>query len=369
MELKKVYIISVGVIAMLANLTNASEIKMPTTAKLVFEEDWSTGRINPDKWYALHKRWGKGNHGVVRKNVFIAQDMVNGKKQNVLVCRGHGDEYKGDVVGWNGKGTRVGGVLATKKFFASGRYEVVMKIGSTDISPNGPKDPKRPIGMVPAIWTYSYKWVGAGKGSPKSFNRAKPMFNPHMRNEYWSEIDMPEFGKNQDLGTGLYNVFLNANHQSRTYPVKHVLDGKYHTFTSIWRTHLVPIKGVTDKQVVKSDGFWWIQDKSIPFASYRGNPLKRLGKDHYAVYAGKEVDHYIDGKYVGNNPTHVPAMAAQLSIGAWFPDWAGAAPWAESKVSVASVKVWQYGDPGDVRGVLTENVPDNMNEMGQPLKR
>ena len=345
------------------------KMAMPPGSKLVFEEDWSAGRIDPKKWYVLHKHWGAGNNGVVSQNVFVSRDIVDGVDKNILVCRGHGDRYEGSVVGWKGNVTRVGGAIVSKPFFASGRFEVVMKIGSADAKPGGPKDPKRPIGMVPAIWTYGYRWVGPGSSSPQSFNRSNPLFNPHMRNEYWSEIDMPEFGKEQDLETGLYNTFLNANHQSRKFPTKDAIDGEYHTFTSIWRTHLVPMDGITDDQVAESEGFWWIQDKSIPFWTYRGNPLKRIGKNRYELYAGKEVNHFIDGQYVGTNPTHVPAMAAQLTIGVWFPGWGGASPWGESKVSVASVKVWQYGDPGDVQGILTEDVPDNMDQKGNPLKR
>ena len=34
-----------------------------------FEENWSTGTIASDKWYVLHKKWGKGNNGVVKNNV------------------------------------------------------------------------------------------------------------------------------------------------------------------------------------------------------------------------------------------------------------------------------------------------------------
>ncbi len=368
---KTAYVVITAVLAILVYAASEPnpEMTMPESSKLVFEEDWSTGRIDPDKWYALHKRWGNGNYGVVRQNVFMAQDTVDGENKNVLVCRGHGDQYKGSVAGWKGNVTRVGGVIVSKPFFASGRYEIVMKIGATDAAPGGPKDSMRPIGMVPAIWTYAYRWVGPGKSAPDSFNRSTPLFNPHMRNEYWSEIDMPEFGKEQDLETGLYNTFLNANHQSRKFSTKDAIDGKYHTYTSIWRTHLVPKDGVTDSQVAEYDGFWWIQDKSIPFATYRGNPLKRLGKDHYALYAGKEVNHFIDGKYVGSNPTFVPVMAAQLSIGVWFPGWGGASPWAESQVSIASVKVWQFDDPGDVRGILTDDVPANMDPKGNPLKR
>ena len=60
---------------------------------------------------------------------------------------------------------------------------------------------------------------------------------------------------------------------------KGVIDGDYRTITTIWRTALTPFKNITDSQVVESGGVYWIQDKKIPFGRYRGNPLKRLGKD------------------------------------------------------------------------------------------
>lgn len=357
-----------------ANGGETPSMAMPATAKLVFEEDWSGGTIDPGRWYVLHKKWGDGNHGVVRQNVFIARDRVAGKEQNVLVCRVHGDQYQGPVVGWEGRPDRVGGVIVSKPFFASGRFEVVMKIGDAKALPGGPADPTHPVGMVPAIWTYAYQWVGAGKGAKDAFSKDNPMYNPHLDvhgwgdNEYWSELDFPELGKGQDFTRGLYNGFLNRNQQSRTFAVGVVADGKYHTFTTLWRTQLVPFPKVSDAQVVAFNGHWWIQDKNIPFAKYRGNPLKKLGKDQYALCSGKEAIHFIDGKYVGTNPTFVPAMAAQLNIGGWLPEWGGAAPWSESSISVASVKVWQFDDPGDVRGVLTEDIGDNMDAAGMPLK-
>lgn len=248
-------------------------------AELVFEEDWSSGVIDPDKWYRLHRRWGQGNHGVVTQNVYLAQDRVEGVQRNVLICRGHGDQYDGPVVGWNGHPSRVGGVIVTKPFFASGKYEVVMKIGSTERSPDGPQNPVRPVGMVPAIWTYAYRWVGAKGADPKVFHRSNPLYNPYLKNEYWSEIDFPEFGKNQELETGLYNAFLNKTHQSRTFSTEAAIAGRYHTFTTIWRTHLVPMPDVSDDQVVESEGYWWVQDKAVPFSTYRGSPLE--GVEHF----------------------------------------------------------------------------------------
>lgn len=346
--------------------------RMPPSARVAFEEDWSTGAIDPDKWYVLRKMWGNGNHGVVPENVFVASDNVNGVKKNVLVCRGHGDLYDGSVVGWNGNKNRVGGVIVSKPYFASGRFDVVMKIGGREQVLGGPLDPARPIGMLPAIWTYAYRWVYSKAESAGDFDARNPLYNPYLEIPgqrgimYWSELDFPEFGKNQNHSIGLYNTFLNLNHQSRQFSTARVIDGDYHTFTTIWRTELISLSDIKDEQVEELDGYWWVQDRSVPFVSYRGNPLRRLGRDRYALYQGREVLHFIDGEYVGTNREFVPAMAAQLNIGVWFPVWAGAAPWKESSISIASVRVWQFDDPGDIRNVLVDDIGDNMDLLGVP---
>lgn len=106
----------------------------------------------------------------------------------------------------------------------------------------------------------------------------------------------------------------------------------------------------------------------MPFADYLGNPLKRLGNNRYAVYQGKSVTHWIDGKFVGTHDKFVPVMAAQLNLGVWLPKWAGPAPWKTAQVSIASVKVWQYDDPGDVRDVLVNDITDNFGPDGAELR-
>ena len=136
----------------LLSITVAQAIpELPASAKLSFSEDWSSRKIDPDKWYPLRKRWGQNNQGVVPENLSIATDTVAGKNQNVLVCRGHSDLYKDPIKGWHGRSDRVGSTLVTKQFFASGRYEVVLKIGSKEKSQGSPEHPTHPIGMIPAI--------------------------------------------------------------------------------------------------------------------------------------------------------------------------------------------------------------------------
>lgn len=332
---------------------------LPPGARLAFEETWKDGKIDPARWYALRKKWGKGNNGVVPENLAIARDLVNGNEQSVLVCTAHGDLYQGPVTGYEGAKTRVGGVLVSKQWFASGRFEVVMKIGAV----GGAQEAMPPRGAVPAIWTYGHRAVRVPKDRKESFLQSTPLYNPLLNNsglnEYWSEIDFPELGKNGDFRHGLYNTFCQNRYDWRTFAISNVTDGAYHTFTMEWRTALNPIDGITDAQVVESEGYWWIQDKNVPYDRYVGNPLKRLGPNRYSVYSGRITEHWLDGVKIGENVRHVPSMAAQLNVGIWLPEWGGPAPWVTASIAFASIKVWQYDDPGDVRGVLRDDISNN----------
>jgi hypothetical protein len=346
---------------------------VPAKARLVMDESWATGTVDGRHWYLPRRKWGDGNHGVSPENVRVVRDRVGLQEQNVLECEAHGDHYDGPVRGHGGRSDRVGAMIVSRDFFASGRFEVVMKIGSTAAHPGGPTDPRKPAGTVPAIWTYAYRYVEVPREQMYRFSATMPLYNPLMRcyggpiNEYWSEIDFPEFSKAGRFDRPMYNTFCQNRHESREFDLA-TADGQYHTYVTEWRTRLMPIADVTDEQVVERDGLWWVQDKGIAFERYLGNPLKRLGKDQYAVFAGDRVDHWVDGRKVGENTRFVPSMAAQLTLGIWLPTWAGTAPWKTSGVRFASVKVWQYDDAGDVRNVLTENVPDNFDASGKPTK-
>jgi len=338
-----------------------------------FMEDWSDGTIDSQKWYLLRKKWGHGNNGVVPENVRIEQDVVAGTPKNVLVCEAHGDRYTGDVVGLHGHRKRVGGVIVSRQFFSSGRFEVVMKVGDNTPVPGGPANPAHPRGAIPAIWTFAYRWVKGDPARKNQFIEATPLYNPHIpaygiaANEYWSEIDFPEFGKGGDFTRGLYNTFCNSRHDPNLFDVSAAVDGEYHVFTTEWTTQLKPFPNLSDEQVIEHEGYWWIRDEAIPYDTYLGNPLKKQGPDKYDLYCGNEVSHWIDGKHVATHTKFVPAMAAQLNLGIWLPDWAGPAPWEKATVSIASVRIWQFENPGDVHGILVDNIANNFRENGDPL--
>lgn len=298
---------------------------LPKESRLALEESWE--KIDPARWYLPRKRWGQGNNGVIPENVRV--------ENGVLVCEAHGDLYDGAAVGIEDHKARVGGVIVSKQFFASGRFEVSIRIGSASAPPGGPADPKRPIGAVPAIWTYA-------------FRGGKP--------ELLSELDFPEFGKGGVFEKGLYNAYCQAQEHTSTFDVSSVIDGRFHTMVTDWRTTLLPAEEFTDAMTVERDGYWWLKDDR------KGLPLKRLGPDNYKMCRGLKAVHWIDGVKVGETAEAVPCMAAQLTLGVWLPGWGGPAPWKTSTVSFGKVRVWQYGDPGDVRGVLTDDLKDNFQK-------
>jgi len=354
---------------------DATEVPaLPAKAELALEEDWSSGAIDDQTWYRPRKKWGGGNHGVVPENVFITTDNVSGSIQNVLECRAHGDRYQGDIVGLWGKPQRVGGVLVSQRYFASGRFEVVLKIGAKEKHAGGPIDPMRPKGAIPAVWTFAYRFVEGDNTKQEDFVASAPLYNPHMpaygiaANEYWSELDFPEFGKAGKFDSAMYNTFLQKQHDNRFFDVSQAIDGDYHTYTTQWRTQLTPLPDIRDDQVVEAEGYWWVKDKAIPFDKYYGNPLLRRGQDDYLLYEGKIAEHWIDGEKVGENTRWVPAMAAQLTMGVWLPDWAGPADWETASMRIASVKVWQFADEGDICHVLKGNLDNNFRKDGQPIE-
>lgn len=371
-------LVSLAVLAVTISAATADRAEslppLPESSILAFHEDWNSGRIDPKSWYLPRKKWGRGNHGVSPENVRIGRDLVGNIEKPVLICQANGDHYDGPVPGYDGRRTRVGGIAVTRNFFASGRYEVVIKIGGSLILDGGPEDPMRPKGAVPAVWTYGYRSVAAPTTPLDPLQQSDPLYNPHLKVrgedacEYLSEIDFPEFGKAGDFDKALYNTYHHTKSQTLTFDVKSMIDGRYHTLTTDWRTKLVPIDGVTDSQVEKKGGFYWVRDPGVPIHKYLGNPLKRLAGGGYAVYSGDRADHYLDGRKVGENRVFVPSMAAQLNIGVWLPGWGGPAPWKQSTVSFASVRIWQFGDEGDVHGVIKDDIDNNYGAEGIPTK-
>ncbi len=120
------------------NLVNASIPHIPTGILLDSFKGTPGSPLNFDRWLVVKKNWGVNNNGVVPENL----ELLSG---GGMRFHGHGNLYNGPVYGstnlmGNGK-IHVGACIATKDYYASGKYEVYAKLTP---------------GMINAFWTFHY---------------------------------------------------------------------------------------------------------------------------------------------------------------------------------------------------------------------
>jgi hypothetical protein len=326
--------------------------------------------LQPDRWRVYLKKWGRGNNGAVPDNVSVGKDEVDGVRQNVIILCGHGDRYSGNVKGvsavretegirhvQDGPGTRVGACIATRDYFASGAYEVKMKVETTP----------SPCGMCIGAWLFHYEEHRGAQGDATGLelNDSDPLYQPRFRNSAGSgafyssvnsEIDAPEMGhsRNGDFFTrGAFNTFVTANDQEKgatfqSLPLladgSSVADRQYHRYRWEWRTGLEEITGLADDKFAAFGNYYYVHDLSSPF---QGMAAVKKDSKWYAC-TGRDVTFYVDGRKIGSSAENVSAVSARLVVGVWFPFWAGPADWEEARVSVAEVSVKPWNMEGDV---------------------
>jgi hypothetical protein len=104
------------------------------------------GSLDESNWEPLTQVWGQPadvlhqHGGVIKENVYT--------KSGHAVMRALGDKYTGTLRGAGGQSKRLGGVMKSKKRFASGRYEIKMRVLQ-----NSDK------GVLSAAWTFWYKEI------------------------------------------------------------------------------------------------------------------------------------------------------------------------------------------------------------------
>jgi hypothetical protein len=338
--------------------------KNAASAPQGFHEDWSQG-ISPQRWYLLRKVWGAGNNGCVPELVSVQSDAVDGVTKNVVVVTNQGNQTTSSIMGVKKvgggyvKGTspkRVGGCLATVDYFASGTYEIKMKVGRPKNAPNA-----APKGLCPAIWTFHYEEHYPSANDPKgvAINPKDPLYQPRFKegsdaDGYYStvnsEIDAPELGKGGNLNLGLYTTYVSevvANTQGfdLTKFGINVLDNKYHTYKFVWKTKLQST-ALTDKQVILKNGYYYVANNAT--SPIQGFPAIKKADGIWYVYKGASVTFYVDGKLVGKSTSNVSPVSARLLVGGWFPSWAGTPNWDETKLYISDITITPSNDPGDV---------------------
>lgn len=267
-------------------------------------DDFNGVILDPEKWLIARTQWGgkSVNGGVVPENIHRCPGR--------LIIKAHGDRYTGPIRGVKragGKvspiqhGRRTGACLVTRDCYASGRYEVRMKI------------PEK-LGVCTALWTFQYLEVGrqheeyiANKGKGKTY------ISNH-------EIDIELPGRPGaslvDIGYewALFNTWVGERNRDMTFgptrlPFK-VNDGKFHTWRFDWHT---------------------------------GDPEGKTG-----TVIEPRVNFFLDGRLMRTINTTVPVDAGHFWIGLWFPkNWAGQPDFDIETMEVDWVRIVPFHEPGD----------------------
>ena len=180
---------------------------IPTLSAQVFFDDFKGKKLDTKLWKIADRKWGEhpkqGTHGgVVPDNVFI--------KDGVLVISALGEEYKGPIKG-HGQNTKIGGVIHTKKKFASGSFEVRAKIC--------PKP-----GALSAFWTYYYE---------------NDNYNHEIDFEFPGHNQPPFAPKDSDHEWGLMSNWRGVSDSLHVTADKYFgnhTDGQYHLYRFEWHT-------------------------------------------------------------------------------------------------------------------------------------
>ena len=255
--------------------------------------------LNTQKWDKLHQVWGVSSvaayihGGVIRENAFT--------RDGKAVLRALGDTYTGPLRGVNGQAKRLGGVIKTQQRFASGRYEVRMKVLQA-----------ANMGVLSAAWTFFYKELTAAS-DPEAFQKALSKGNVVTNNKIIlnHEIDIEIKGLNLD-----YPLFTNwigeggPEHVSQAIKTQRFDDNAYHIFRWDWHTG-----GGTQEP---------------------------------------QIDYYIDGQLITTSKNKVPYRASYFNVGNWFAWWAGndsgnykAPDFSTKEMLVDWVKITPFNEAND----------------------
>lgn len=265
----------------------------------VFYDKFETA-LDTSKWDVMLKLWGQNANpvyqhgGVIRENVYTHDGAV--------VFRSLGDLYTGPLKGVNDRGTRMGGVITSKQRFASGRYEVKMRILQ---APD--------MGVLSTFYLFWYKEITVNSDSvayKKALNAGNIPDNNNMiiLNH---EIDIELLGKN--LATPYYTNWIGENEgefDSHIVPSKRLDDNDFHLYRFDWHTG--------------------------------GNGQK------------PRVEYYLDSELVNTSYDFVPYIAANINLGTWFAWWAGATSgtykppvYKKKEMWVDWVKFTPFNEPND----------------------
>lgn len=354
-----------------------------------FYDGFNGPGLDTNRWIVMKQQWGVNNGGVVPDNVVVS----NG----VLHLIGHGDLYAGPVHGVNKKKqradrvTRVGAAIETADYFASGRYEVRMRL-------------PRELGACSAIWTFHYEEAYPGT----------PLYGKLSQAGGLTAGNLLQIGLSSDEANSLLSD-LSEELPSRPAYLRKSGDGIYYT-TDYFRKHVLTVNkfnirnGFGRKAAIftalcnavslqpegnKEDGQYLVRNQEIdietPTALKTPSPIT-YGHARFNTWVGENtgeytdnfdaldhpmndgqfhvyrfdwhtggadgqpprVEFYVDDKCYQTNYTHVPTIAGRFTLGLWFPTWTGSPNFDTQSLDINWVRITPFHERGDEWAKETE---------------
>jgi hypothetical protein len=257
------------------------------------------GTLDESKWVKMNRIWGQPTNPLYQHGGVIPENIST--RAGHAVLRALGDKYTGTLRGAGGQAKRLGSVIHSKQRFASGRYEIKMRVL---------QNPDQ--GVLSSAWTFWYKEI-TPISHPDAYQKALSAGNVERNGKIIlnHEIDIEVKGAN--LGNPLYTNWigeLSEEHRSKAVVHPGLNDGKFHIYRWDWHTG--------------------------------GN--------------GEEarVEYYLDNNLIHVSKEKVPYLASQIYIGNWFAWWAGndsgtykAPEFESSEMFVDWVKFVPFNQPND----------------------
>ncbi|MEC8321321.1 MAG: glycoside hydrolase family 16 protein [Planctomycetota bacterium] len=296
----------------------------PAVQSEVFFDDFSDGELDPEHWLVSAKAWGGDNGGVAPANVKLVPDLDDGEPIVALRLEAHGDLYSGDLE-HNGRTTRVGAAIATRRYFASGRYEVRARVAPE-------------YGTCTAFWPFHY--IDHRMGEAEYWHEPNPRRNTEIDWEFPTDLggaDLGEFSFTKARTNSWGGQFggEGGEHKGRKVLTDEdgapldlaaeAMDGRYHTFTIEWRSG----EDLGDEAINRS----------------------RTGSVRWLL-DGRLVDELHDVDFGQGN---VPYRAARFWLGTWFPaagyadyvGWTGDPIFDVTAAHIAWVRITPFNEPRD----------------------
>ncbi|MEE2718338.1 MAG: carbohydrate binding domain-containing protein [Planctomycetota bacterium] len=320
------------------SMTASGEEWSPTTDRTPlpaagFVETFQDGRLDRERWLISSKSWGGDNGGVSPLNCSLVHDTDNGIPITALRLQANGDLYQGPIE-HEGRRTRVGAAIATRQYYASGRYEVRARVAPE-------------LGVVTAFWPFHY--IDYYPGEDGHWHEPNPRRNTEIDWEFPTDLRGNEV-EAEAAGLDPYEIsFTNA--RSNSWGGQFGGEGGEHKGRRILRNAYGDIVDIAQDS---RDGIY--HDYAIEWHS--GSDLGDNGdtRDEPGCVRWYFDDVLIDELYdVEFGQGNVPFRAARFWIGAWFPasgylgetGWGGTPAFDETELLIASVSITPFEEPRD----------------------